>query len=578
MTEKGLSIKYGDIAPGAKENFIATSSDNEFDTLTQLNQYNLNFKNYVNPCEQYSLLLDGNALAFPSEVDNINVGMWSKQISNDDGIFSDPIILTLQSEGQYSSQGFTFTFDTYNNIYATRLNIQWLRNTDDGIVRLAEQEFYPDNASYFCQKQVENYNKVIITFYSINMPCNRLKIRIVDYGYGTIFYGKELRNTRISNALDPISSQLSINTADITIDSKSDIVYSFQTRQPLSVYFNGELKTTTFVKTSKRKSQNIWDVQCEDYIGLMESIPFYGGMYYDEYAADIIKDIFDTAKIPYSISNIFNDKKVTGYIPFTNCREALRQVVFAIAGAVKTWNSEIVQIIKLNNELEQTLPSTRIMQGQSYTDEDTVTEVNISYHRYNPINEVIEAYNASEDGIGDEILIKFSEPLHNLQIENGEILSSGVNYAIINANNNCILSGSKYEHIIQTKRKKNNVVLASDIERVMSVSNATLVSSDNVDSILDNCFSWLTKTGSTSLKIINGKHVEYGQRIKYGQKKYGQFKYGEKTPNVVTYDTPVEIGGIIEFQSNYNEQIVGRVISEKYSLNGGVIAKEAVVK
>ena len=189
MMNKGVAIRYGDVAPEAKENFKPTSDSAKFDTLAQLQQYNLNFPNYANPCELYSVVLDGTATAFPSVPEQANLGLWSKRISNDEGLFVDengneePIVLTLTSEGQYSSQGFTFTFDTYNQIYPTHINIKWYRN--DEIIRDENEEpqdkdFYPDNAFYFCSNFVENYNKVVITFYSLNMPKNRLKLRVID--------------------------------------------------------------------------------------------------------------------------------------------------------------------------------------------------------------------------------------------------------------------------------------------------------------------------------------------------------------------------------------------------------------
>ena len=255
MMDKGVAIRYGDVAPEAKENFVPTASESEFDNLSQLQQYNLNFPNYANPCELYQAVLDGTATAFPSVPQNINLGMWSKQISNDDGTFTEPIILELESAGQYSSQGLTLTFDTYNQIYATRLSIKWLRITDEGMTTLDEKEFNPDSAFYFCRNQVENYNKIVITFYSLNMPKNRLKLRVIDYGYGTFFYGDELRNIKLIQELDPISSEITINTCDFTLDSKTDMEYSFQAKQPLSVYFNGQLRATSFVKSSKRKAK-----------------------------------------------------------------------------------------------------------------------------------------------------------------------------------------------------------------------------------------------------------------------------------------------------------------------------------
>ena len=580
MMNSGIAIRYGDVAPEAKENFKPSASENQFDTLAQLQQYNLSFPNYANPCELYQTVLDGTAEAFPSVPEQANLGLWSQQISSDDGTFTEPIVLELESVGQYSSQGLTLTFDTYNGIFATRLNIKWLRITDEGITTLDEKEYTPDNAFYFCRNFVENYNKVVITFYSINMPKNRLKLRVIDYGYGTFFYGDELRNVKLIQEIDPISTQISINTADFTLDSKTDMEYSFQAKQPLSVYFNGQLKATTFVKYSKRQARFLWQIQSEDYIGLLDSIPYYGGIYTNAKAVEILVDIFTVAKVPYSVDDILADVVVTGYIPYTTCRDALMHVAFAIQAVVDTSNSEVVKVFALEDDVKQTIPLNRIMQGQNFADEETVTGIDVTVHTYIPLPESKRdyLYKAEDSGTGENILVVFPGPQHNVQISSGEILRLGTNYAVINANAGCQLWGQGYEHKTTVRRKSNPVVLASEIEKIVAIDNATLVSVNNIDNVLDKCYNWLIKTNTTNLKIVEGKHVQYGDYIKYGQKKYGTFQYGEKTPNIVTYDEPVNIGENIQAETEYLGVVGGRLIKQSFNLNGNIIVKEAVLK
>ena len=580
---RGVSIRYGDVAPEAKENFVSTASESKFDTLSQLQQYNLNFPNYANPCELYSVVLDGTATAFPSVTENANLGLWSEQISNDDGTFTEPIVLTLTSEGQYSSQGLTFTFDTYNQIYPTHINIKWYRNgqlivDDDKSMNI---DFYPDNAFYFCRNKVNNYDKVVIEFHSLNMPKNRLKLRVVDFGYGTFFYGDELRGVKLIQEIDPISTQISINTADFTLDSKTDMEYSFQAKQPLSVYFNGELKATTFVKKSTRKSKRLWSIQSEDYIGLLDSIPYYGGIYTNKNAVELLTDIFTVAKVPYSIDDVFADAVVTGYIPFTTCRDALMQVAFAIQAVVDTSNVDYVNVYKLTADDEfsqEPVPLERILQGQNFEESDVVTAVEVVSHTYKPITDSVEVFNENKSGSGENIFVTFSEPLHDLKILDGEIIRYGTNFAVINANPNCLLLGQKYEHTTQVYKKNNPVVLASEIEKIVAINNATLVSSNNIFNVLEKCYNWLIKTNTVNLDIVEGKHIQYGEPIKWGQKKWGTFKWGEKRPNIVTYDEPVNVGENIQAETEYLGVVSGRLIKQSFNLNGNIIIKKAVLK
>lgn len=583
MNNRGVAIRYGDVAPEAKENFVPTASESEFDTLAQLQEYNVDFPNYANPCELYQMVLDGTAQAFPSVPENANLGLWSEQVSNDDGTFTTPIVLTLTANGQYSSQGLTLTFDTHNNIYCNHLNIKWYRDgqliVDDG--KSMNVDFYPENSQYFCRNKVNNYDKVVITFYSINMPKNRLKLRVIDYGYGTFFYGDELRNMKLIQEIDPISSEISINTADFSLDSKTDIEYSFQAKQPLSVYFNGQLKATTFVKSAKRKARFLWDIQSEDYVGLLDSIPYYGGIYTNEKVVNVLDDIFTVAKVPYNIDEVFADVTVTGYIPYTTCRDALMQIAFAIQAVVDTSNVDYVNIYKSSADdvfEKDTIPLNRIMQGQNFVDDETVTGVEVTAHTYKVIDETINVYDANESGTGENIFVKFSEPLHDLNITRGTIVSYGTNFAIIDINENGVLTGKKYEHTTQTKRKNNELVLASEIEKIVAIDNATLVSASNIDNVLQKCYNWLIRTNTTNLKIVEGKHVIEGRPIKWGTRKWGTFKWGESTLAIITYDERVNVGENIKAETEYLGVVGGRLIKQSFNLNGNIIIKEAVLK
>jgi hypothetical protein len=428
------------------------------------------------------------------------------------------------------------------------------------------------------------------------MPKNRLKLRVIDYGYGTFFYGDELRGVKLIQEIDPISTQISINTADFTLDSKTDMEYSFQAKQPLSVYFNGELKATTFVKKSTRKAKRLWSIQSEDYIGVMDSVFYYGGIYTNKNAVELLTDIFTVAKVPYSIDDVFADTVVTGYIPYTTCRDALMQVAFAIQAVIDTSNSEVVKVFVLEEDVKQTIPLNRIMQGQNFSDDETVTGVKLSLHSYkkDSLAQFEFVYIAMDSGAGDNILVVFSDPVYQLQMgtydrdEEGEyfnqsdsvgtILKSGENYALINIKENGALRAKKYTHSSSEKQKNNELILAGQIENIISINDATLISNANIDKVLNSCYNWLTKNKATNLKIVEGKHVQYGESVKWGERKWGTFKWGEKCPNIVTYDAPVNVGENIKAETEYLGVVEGRLIKQSFNLNGNIIIKEAVLK
>jgi hypothetical protein len=262
------------------------------------------------------------------------------------------------------------------------------------------------------------------------------------------------------------------------------------------------------------------------------------------------------------------------------------QVAFAIQAVVDTSNSDAVNVYSLTDDISQEIPLTRIMQGQSFNEEDTVTGFELTSHSYSPIQEETEAFNAGETDIkegGEFIFVKFKEPLHSIRINSldyGELTEEiHENYAVVFVwDKRFVLYGKKYDHSTVIKSKKAQIQSASEIEKIVSVQNATLVSSSNVDKVLEKCYNWVTKINSTNLKIVDGKRVEGGDPIGYGQVKYGEAKYGDLMPMVVIYDKRTNVGDVISYQTEYAGTKTGRIIKQTFGLNGGKIIKDSVVK
>lgn len=540
-----LLIKYTDIALGAKEAFeITTGGKLPASNVELIKTDGAEFKRYDLPFELNSMLLDGEAIFLPEE-ELAQIGFISEEMSNENSEFQTPISIELTATEAYTSNGIALRFDEIKNIYATHLNIKWY----NGETLLDDMDFYPQSAYYFCNNKVDFYNKIVITIYAINVPNNRFRLNAIEYGIKVEFGADELKSAKIIQEIDPISTSIPISPFDFSIESKKNIEFSFQSKQPIEVYFNNVLKARTFVKNAKRKSKKTWDIKSEDYIGLLDTIYFKGGIYTNKNAIELLQEIFAVAKVPYNIENDFAELTVTGYIPYTTCRNALMQVCFAISGVVATSNSDKINIIKLSEEISKHIPSNRVMQGQSFEDETRVTAVELTSHTYRPTTQTTTVYEGSKSGAGNNILITFAEPLHTLSITNGTIIESGVNYAIINATSSCVLMGKKYEHTMVIYRKNNPLVLADDIENIVAIENATLVSAVNVDNLLEMCYNYIVNTEKTTMKIIDGRKSDFSS-----------------VGNIITYDT------------EYLGVKTGRIIKQSFNLSGGILVKDSIVR
>lgn len=580
---KGVSIKYGDYAPEAKENFEPTCTEwAEFTSLSQLQQYNLDVKNYANPCEYGAVLLDGSAVPFPENPEDESMGYWSYNVSQANKTFLPPIVITLTSEGQYSSKGFTFTFDTDNNIFCNDLRIHWYHVIDQSgpvpiETDLGYEDFTPNSAFYFCEREVENFTKVVITFNSMNMPSNRLKIRSIDFGYGTVFGGEEISGAKVIQEIDRLSENISVNVADFDLKSKSDINYSFQKKQPLSVYFNDRLLQTCFVDTSTRVGKREWSIKTQDYIGLLGETTFMGDVYTNKNAVELLTAIFTQTSTPFEIDNVFNSVVVSGHIPICTCREAIKQICFAMvtkvddvlySAVIDTSCSDKVKIVPLALSEPKIITPERVMQGQKFTDNSRVTKVEVTAHEYvQRAWDRVDLYKESESGEGIDILIQLSTPHYSYVITNGTIKQSNANYVIIDADAGCVLKGYPYNDLKTVKSITNDVILASEPQNIKEFSDYTLVSLANINNVLEKCYNESIKTNTINLKVIEGK-----SKIKYGGAKYGEAKYGQWV-----YDEVINLNENIVTPSEYLGDLSGKVISQRYNLNGGILIKECEV-
>ena len=229
-----LRVSYADVAVGAKENFAPSATgqtSNSTPALLQGQQTPM----YANPCEIYSVLLDGSLMVPP---DDPKYALVSDSLSSaTDGSFETPLVLTLTATGQYTSQGITLVFDETSNRYATAVNIKWYR----GSALLSDKNFTPDKPNFFCANKIENYNKLIISFSKMNMPRNRLYLTDILYGTVRNFGKDEIENFSLLQEIEPVSETISINTVGFTLKKQSDVDFIFQEKQPVYTYFDDTL-------------------------------------------------------------------------------------------------------------------------------------------------------------------------------------------------------------------------------------------------------------------------------------------------------------------------------------------------
>ena len=167
------TILYKDVAPGAAEDAsIATTQSTDFSDVSKLAAG-------ISPSP--TITLEKNHWILNGTYDFIEdqpTAFWSSELSGDDCAFQNKPEITVEFDQQYSSVGITLMFDRASGDYCTSVNIKWYQ----GGTLKEDKDFSPNASTYFCQAQVESYNKVVITINSTNLPGRRAKLEHIVFG------------------------------------------------------------------------------------------------------------------------------------------------------------------------------------------------------------------------------------------------------------------------------------------------------------------------------------------------------------------------------------------------------------
>ena len=492
-------ISYGLFDVTAKSDSAPAIADKQpFVDLNQLKETDLDVVKY-GTLERNQFVLDGTFKLFPDDPENEDMSLWSLSMSDDAGAFAVPPILTVAFTQNHSSMGITLFFSVGAGDYCNRLNIKWYDGSD---ALLLDQDYEPDSPRYFAEGQVENYRKVVITFYGTSRPYRYLKLTELKYGVLKIFESDAILSANVLEEIDPLSAELSINTLNFKVHTSDFAIldpqgaYSLlQRKQQVDVaeYVNGAKKPmgTYYLDEPESDSDRTTSMNCVDLIGIMDQMDFKGGMYSSVLAGAIIDAIMASAGgIEYELDGVFVGAVLSGWIPICTHREALQQVAFAIGAIVDCSRSNVIKLYPAPTVSNGEIPYARKLSGHTLKLKALVTGVEVIAHNYTATAESQELLNEAK--IPGTYEITFSAPMHSLTIAGGTITASNANYAKITVASagTVVLTGRTYNDSTQLFGKYMPDLPAGEKSNVLKVEDATLVSNGNAQAVSNRVYEY----------------------------------------------------------------------------------------
>ena len=102
--------------------------------------------------------LDGTFEVFPDKPQWYTWGIWSSELSGEDGTFAVPIVLTITFGELHSVNGIGFEFNPHDNSYCSDMTVIFY----NGETAVNTLELTPDEWRYSYDVNVENFNKIEI--------------------------------------------------------------------------------------------------------------------------------------------------------------------------------------------------------------------------------------------------------------------------------------------------------------------------------------------------------------------------------------------------------------------------------
>lgn len=551
QTEAIINVSLVDVTAKQDSTPSITRNASFADTSLLKNELN-NVNNYMTLEWNYSLL-NGTMQHFPNNKNDAGYPVFSSDMSDGSGEYDNSYDFVADFTLPHSSAGISFSFQ---GDFPAEIDVEWYGQDNQ---LLAEKSFYPDQKDYFCEYKVENYYKVSASFIGSKTPYRFLKMQNVEYGYELIFTGAELIEAKILEEVDPISSELRINTLDFTVydeDREFNILnqkgkYSlFQSRQEIRAreIVDGEtIEMGTFYLESKEsRSETEIAFHAIDGVGIIDKSDFIKGrIYQNEKVSVIVSEIMESAGWEkYEISSELQNLTLSGYIPICSHREALQQVAFAIRAIVDCSRTNLIRIYRQNTSADIKIKDDRLfIDGEKVSDKEYVSKIEITTHQYQETTEQSTIF----DGILNAGLneITFSEPAKDIVSSAGTVVESGVNYAIIRMSETgeCTVTGKVYEDLQSTFIRSTEEINSNEVDQIISVSDATLVDKNNSYLLAENLFDYYSLR-----RILNARYVLGSERT----------------------------GRWVSVKSYYGMYINGGIESQEINLAGGFLATATI--
>lgn len=335
------------------------ASISEFETVDYAYQYGDTYA----ALELNRWALDGKTLIVPTGED-VQDGFISSLMSDAEGNFSTPPVITREFSLKHIFPGLTLTFDTRQQEWPLEVTADFYLN---GAV-VDTQTVSITSVQTTISTTATEVDKVTITFDRC-LPYRRPRLENVLYGLNVQFVNKDIVSTQQKHDVDPLSRRLPTETMQFTIldyehkydpDNPAGIYAYVDKNSPIEIQFGYELpdgsvewlKPDNYVLNAKPSAQN--NQAAFNGTGLIGSLTgtFYksklGSKSLYDMAQEVLLDagltLTEQGENPWEIDDALKDMFTTAALPIDTHMNCLQLIAHAACCRLYTDDDNIIHI------------------------------------------------------------------------------------------------------------------------------------------------------------------------------------------------------------------------------------------
>lgn len=311
---------------------------------------------------------------------------------------------------------------------------------------------------------------------------------------------------------------------------------SYNYGDPIDYYYNNRLIGKYYLKNIVRLGKNKFKINASSAVGLWIDKQHMGGIYNGTTAGAILNEAVGDVSV--TIDADVAAVKLYGFLPIESCRDAIKNVLFAIGASLVKTDSGRPRFMFLKNVTPITVPDGRVYMGGKIDYSSPATAVNVTEHSYyqTTYDKTVTLFdNTDGTGTADHKLVTFSNPCYGLSADGVTIHESGANYAIISGTGE--MTGKEYTH---TTRQFEVETGRNGESRTAIIDNATLVSIANSANVAARVADYQAQAETINVDLVlSTENIRPGALLRFTD------PFGDAAEGFVS-DMDITLSGILK--------------------------------